>query len=113
MFDRIRLRLTIAYVGILALILVFVMTVAVAAFSRQASARQDDLLLQQAQSKANDLLQGQAEGPSTFPVGTLVTWTAVGPDGSFLPPLAPEPELLNEEHARQAADALARVASPS
>ncbi len=104
MFDRIRLRLTIAYVGILALILVFVVTVAVAAFSRQASARQDDLLLQQAQSKANDLLLGQPEGPSTFPVGTLVTWTAVGPDGSFLPPLAPEPELLDEEHTRQAAD---------
>ena len=92
-----------AYVGILALILVLVVTVAVAAFSRQASARQDDLLLQQAQSKTNDLLQGQPEGPSTFPVGTLVTWTAVGPDGNFLPPPTPEPELLDEEHAKQAA----------
>ena len=41
MFDRIRLRLTAAYVGILALILVVIGVVAVFVFRDQAYARQD------------------------------------------------------------------------
>ncbi len=65
MFERIRKRLTLGYVGIFALILVVLGTVAVASFSRQAADQQDELLTQKAQGDADyvvGLLRKYQEG---------------------------------------------------
>ncbi len=66
MFERIRRRLTLGYVGIFALILVVLGAVAVASFSRQAADQQDELLEQKAQGDADfvstGLLRGYQEG---------------------------------------------------
>jgi signal transduction histidine kinase len=52
-FERIRRRLTLAYVGIFALILVLVGAVAVVSFSHTVAAQQDELLEQKAQGDAD------------------------------------------------------------
>jgi signal transduction histidine kinase len=54
MFNRIRRRLTMGYVGILGLILVLFGIIAVASFYRQVTITQDELLLQKAQSWASN-----------------------------------------------------------
>ena len=59
MFDHIRKRLTMGYVGILALILLVFGVVVVFSFYLRASEQQDDLLLQKAEDKANDVLSGK------------------------------------------------------
>ncbi len=46
MLDRIRRRLTMGYVGILALILILFGIIVVVSFWRQVAARQDELLTQ-------------------------------------------------------------------
>ena len=51
MFDRIRLRLTLGYVGILALRLVLFGAVVVIGFYRQVNAQQDQFLAREAESK--------------------------------------------------------------
>ena len=51
MFDNIRKRLTMGYVGILALILLVFGVVVVSSFYLRASEQQDDLLLQKAEDK--------------------------------------------------------------
>ena len=56
MFSRIRRRLTMGYVGILALILVLFGVIVVVSFYRQVTAQQDELLLQKAQSAASNPL---------------------------------------------------------
>ena len=56
MLDRIRQRLTIGYVGILALILVLFGAIVVVSFSRQVTAQQDELLAQKAEAEASSLL---------------------------------------------------------
>ena len=56
MFSRIRRRLTMGYVGILALILVLFGVIVVASFYRQVTLQQDELLLQKAQSEADNPL---------------------------------------------------------
>ena len=56
MFDRIRRRLTVGYVGILALILLVFGVVVVFTFYLRASDQQDELLLQKAEDKANSVL---------------------------------------------------------
>ena len=53
MLERIRRRLTLGYVGIFALILLFIGVVAVASFARQAARQQDELLEQRAQGDAD------------------------------------------------------------
>jgi signal transduction histidine kinase len=53
MFERIRRRLTLGYVSILALILLLVGVVAVASFSRQVHDQQDELLKQKAKGDAD------------------------------------------------------------
>ncbi len=53
MFESIRKRLTLGYVGIFALILVVLGAVAVASFARQAATQQDELLEQKAQGDAD------------------------------------------------------------
>ena len=57
MFERIRRRLTLGYVGIFALILVVIGAVAVALFWRQAAAQPDELLEQKAQG-TSDYVRG-------------------------------------------------------
>ena len=59
MFDHIRRRLTVGYVGILALILLVFGVVVVFTFYLRASEQQDDLLLQKAEDKANSVLSGK------------------------------------------------------
>lgn len=61
MLERIRTRLTFGYVGIFALILVFVGAVVVVSFWRQAAAQQDKLLAQKAQG-TSDWVRGPALG---------------------------------------------------
>lgn len=66
MFERIRRRLTLGYVGIFALILAIIGVVAVASFARQAATQQDELLEQKAEGDADfvagPLLHGYQEG---------------------------------------------------
>jgi hypothetical protein len=59
MFDHIRKRLTMGYVGILASILLVFGVVVVFSFYLRASEQQDDLLLQKAEDKADDVLSGK------------------------------------------------------
>jgi signal transduction histidine kinase len=59
MFERIRRRLTLGYVGIFALILAVIGVVAVASFARQAATQQDELLEQKAQG-TSDWVRGPA-----------------------------------------------------
>lgn len=54
MFRRIRRRLTMGYVGILALILILFGVIVVAIFYRQVTMQQDNLLLQKAEGEANN-----------------------------------------------------------
>ncbi len=61
MFDHIRKRLTMGYVGILALILLVFGVVVVFTFYLRVSEQQDDLLLQKAEDKANGVLSGKDE----------------------------------------------------
>src|SRR5918998_3224922 len=61
MFEHIRRRLTLGYVGIFALILVVIGVVAVASFARQAATQQDELLEQKAQG-TSDWVRGPALG---------------------------------------------------
>jgi signal transduction histidine kinase len=56
MFRRIRRRLTMGYVGILGLILILFGAIVVVSFYRQVTIQQDELLLQKAQSEANNPL---------------------------------------------------------
>jgi signal transduction histidine kinase len=58
MLERLRRRLSIAYVGILALILVLFGTIVVAVFSQQATAQQDELLWQKAEAEMNSEVSG-------------------------------------------------------
>ena len=59
MFDHIRERLTMGYVGILALILLVFGGVVVFTFYLRVSEQQDDLLLQKAEDRANSVLSGK------------------------------------------------------
>src|ERR671916_2454325 len=61
MFEHIRRRLTLGYVGIFALILAVIGVVAVASFARQAASQQDELLEQKAQG-TSDWVRGPALG---------------------------------------------------
>jgi signal transduction histidine kinase len=83
MFDHIRKRLTMGYVGILALILLFFSAVVVFSFYLRASEQQDDLLLQKAEDKANNVLSGKdkyglVEATTPYDVAVVVLL----PDGS-------------------------------
>jgi len=83
MFDHIRRRLTVGYVGILALILLVFGVVVVFTFYLRASDQQDDLLLQQAEDKANSVLSGKdryglVKATTDYDVAVIVLL----PDGS-------------------------------
>ena len=83
MFDHIRKRLTIGYVGILALILLVFGVVVVFSFYLRASEQQDDLLLQKAEDIANNVLSGKGkdavvQATTRYDVAAIVLL----PDGS-------------------------------
>jgi signal transduction histidine kinase len=83
MFDHIRRRLTVGYVGILALILLVFGVVVVFTFYLRASDQQDELLLQKAEDMANSVLNGKdrygvVKATTDYDVAVIVLL----PDGS-------------------------------
>jgi signal transduction histidine kinase len=83
MLDRIRRRLTLGYVGIFALILIFLGTIAVLGVSRELTVQQDELLTQEAEDQTKNLLDGErrevlATGSAEF------SWIALEPDGRII-----------------------------
>jgi signal transduction histidine kinase len=83
MFDHIRKRLTMGYVGILAFILLVFGVVVVFTFYLRVSEQQDDLLLQKAEDKANGVLSGKdkygvVKATTDYDVAVIVLL----PDGS-------------------------------
>jgi hypothetical protein len=83
MFDHIRRRLTMGYVGILALILLVFGVVVVFSFYLRVGEQQDDLLLQKAEDKANGVLNGRdkysaVKATTDYDVAVIVLL----PDGS-------------------------------
>ena len=83
MFDHIRRRLMLGFVGILALILLVFGVVVVFTFYLRASEQQDDLLLQKAEDKANSVLSGKdkygvVKATTDYDVAVIVLL----PDGS-------------------------------
>jgi signal transduction histidine kinase len=83
MLDRIRQRLSMAYVGILALILILFGTIVVVIFLQQATAQQDELLRQKAEAEMNNAVNGT----ETYAIVGATTEAdiavvAVPPDGS-------------------------------
>jgi signal transduction histidine kinase len=83
MFDHIRKRLTMGYVGILALILLVFGVVVVFSFYIRVSEQQDDLLLQKAEETANNVLSGKdkygvVKATTDYDVAVIVLL----PDGS-------------------------------
>jgi signal transduction histidine kinase len=91
MFKRIRLRLTLGYVGILALILILFGTIVVVGFSQETSIQQDELLMREAQSKESFIYSDTDEDNAvTFASGTSldesegVAWAALTPDGGVM-----------------------------
>jgi signal transduction histidine kinase len=87
--ERIRRRLTLGYVGIFALILLFIGVVAVASFARQAAHQQDELLEQRAQGDAD-----YVGGP------LLHRYHEGGEPGEWPPPPPGERESLAEPKAK-------------
>ncbi len=100
--NSIRLRLTVGYVGIFALLVLLLGVVAVFGFSRELTLQQDDLLTQEARDQAKNLLGGEhrevlAAGSDEF------GWVALEPGGRVIdrdraaPSLSlPHPELARD-----------------
>jgi signal transduction histidine kinase len=83
MLDRIRQRLTMGYVGILALILVLFGAIVVVSFSRQVTAQQDKILAQKADAEASSLLSGgDTYDRITATAESDIAVVVVPPDGS-------------------------------
>jgi signal transduction histidine kinase len=81
--NRVRLRLTLGYVGIFALIVLLLGTVAVVGFLHELTRQQDDLLTQEARNQTSNLLNGEnrevlAAGSDEF------GWTALELDGQMI-----------------------------
>ena len=81
--SRVRLRLTLGYVGIFALIVLLLGTVAVVSFRYELTAQQDDLLAQEARNQTSNLLDGEnrevlAAGSDEF------GWMALELDGQVI-----------------------------
>ena len=90
--NRIRLRLTLTYVGIFALIVLLLGTVAVVGFFQELTAQQDDLLAQEARNQTSNLLDGDnrevlAAGSDEF------GWIALDPEGEVIDRDAASPSL--------------------
>jgi hypothetical protein len=105
MLDSIRRRLTLGYVSILALILIVFGVLMVFLFREQAYAQQDDLLLQEAKSKAESLLADREQAFIPTPGRPYAAWAEVEADGRLSrPSSAPAAvlDLLAEKQARRA-----------
>ena len=86
MFDSIRRRLTMGYVGILALILVLFAAILAALFAAQLNLQQDKYLMQKATAEVKDEINGYSSGgkgysPVTAATESDVAVVAVSPDG--------------------------------
>ena len=84
MFDRIRLRLTLGYVGILALILVLFGAAVVGFFSLQVTAQQDQMLTREAEDRQNLFYGGDYAGNENTSGSDVFGWSAIRPDGRLL-----------------------------
>src|SRR4051812_13971693 len=90
MLKRIRLRLTMGYVGILALILILFGTVVVIGFSQQTINQQDELLTREAESKQsviysdNDEDNGDRDGDDSMLESEKVAWSALASNGDVI-----------------------------
>jgi signal transduction histidine kinase len=84
MLDHIRRRLTMGYVGVLALILILFSTIVVASFYHLSVAQQDELLTQRAQSETKDLFYGNLEGELLSDDSEEYGWVALDPAGRVL-----------------------------
>ncbi len=82
MFDSIRLRLTMGYVGILALILLLFGAVAVVWFERQITFKQNQILGQQTVTVSNVLFYKADEADNPF--GPTHAWAVLTADGRTL-----------------------------
>ncbi len=90
--NRVRLRLTLGYVGIFALIVFLLGTVAVVGFLHELTGQQDVLLAQEARNQTSNLLDGEnrevlAAGSDEF------GWVALEPDGRVIDSDAAAPSL--------------------
>jgi len=90
--SRVRLRLTLGYVGIFALIVLLLGSVAVVGFLHELTRQQDDLLTQEARNQTSNLLNGEnrevlATGSDEF------GWVALELDGQVLDSDAAAPSL--------------------
>ena len=81
MLDRIRRRLTMGYVGILALILVLFGFIVVLSFQRQVTVQQNRLLEQRVQSLANGSFYEGGTGARIFDDPEKYAWIILTPDG--------------------------------
>jgi two-component system sensor histidine kinase CiaH len=81
MLDRVRRRLTMGYVGILALILVLFGFVVVLSFQRQVTVQQNRLLEQRVQSLANGSFYEGGTGARIFDDSERYAWIILAPDG--------------------------------
>lgn len=78
--SRIRLRLTLGYLGVFTLILLSLSAIGVAGFSKELILQQDELLAQEARNQATNLMSDErrevlADGSNEF------GWIALDPDG--------------------------------
>jgi signal transduction histidine kinase len=119
MFERIRLRLTVGYVGILALILILFGTIVVVGFSQQTTAQQDELLMREAESKQSLFYSDNDEdnadrneednadrvSPNSTDDSEEVAWAAITPNGRVIEQTsrASSLGLPSTEQVRQAA----------
>ncbi len=104
MFGRIRWRLTMGYVGILALILLLFGVVVVTVFEKQVTRQQNELLERRAESLAKDLSYIE-EGERALGESGGFAWIALTPDATVVVNRAPEALALGlplEEPARGA-----------
>jgi signal transduction histidine kinase len=104
MLDRIRRRLTMGYVGVLALILILFGTIVMFSFYHQSIAEQDELLAQRAQNEAKDLFYGNIEKDPLSDDSEEYGWVAFDAAGHVLDldPTAPYLGLPSDELAKMA-----------
>lgn len=81
--NRVRVRLTIGYVGVFALTLLLLGFVAVFGFSRALIIQQDELLTQEARNTTNNLLDG-GESEVLATNSDEFGWIALEPDGDVI-----------------------------
>lgn len=101
--GRVRLRLTLGYVGIFTFIIVLLGTVAVIGFSAELISQEDELLTQEARNQAENILGGErrevlSDGSTQF------SWVYLSPEGRVLDrdPVSRSLGLPDDKLAREA-----------